>query len=91
VSAPSLSPGHEIRLNEDGTLDEVCAWGFVHLEQMDDGHWWLGIDTIDGQLLHVNLWARGKIQALAEVEGYSDCWRQAFSLTSPPAVAWETF
>lgn len=32
--------GVEVRLNDDGTIDEVCAKGF-HMEQMDDGQYWL--------------------------------------------------
>ena len=45
----------EVRLNEDGTLDEIVAFGaYVHLEQMDDGHWWLAVES-DGHLVHINL------------------------------------
>lgn len=35
----------EVRLNEDGTVDEVLAQGVgIHIEQMDDGYWWMSID-----------------------------------------------
>jgi hypothetical protein len=51
----------EIRLNKDGSLDEVCAPGF-HLEQMDTGHWWMAIDDDTGSV-HVNLHSKGKIRA----------------------------
>lgn len=51
----------EVRLNNDGSLDEVVGSGTIHLEQMDSGHWWLGFG--EGPLLHVNLTARGKIKA----------------------------
>jgi Ni/Co efflux regulator RcnB len=51
----------EVRNNDDGTLDEVVGYGYFHLEQMDTGHWWLGIG--DSEILHVNLHSRGKIAA----------------------------
>ena len=53
--------GPEVRLNADGTLDEVCAPGF-HLEQMDYNHWFLEIE-IGGKAVAVWLYARGKITA----------------------------
>lgn len=50
-------------LNEDGTLDEIFA-GPVHIEQMDDNHWWIGIALPNGETLHVNFWTpRAKIRA----------------------------
>lgn len=53
----------EVRLNEDKTLDEiVCDDAYVHLEQMDDNHWWMVVS--DGKKkVHVNLMAKGKIAA----------------------------
>jgi hypothetical protein len=34
----------EVRRNPDGTLDEIVAENCtVHLEQMDDGCWWLAV------------------------------------------------
>jgi hypothetical protein len=37
----------EVRLNDDGTLDEVCGQGVdAHLEQMDAGHWFLTIGDV---------------------------------------------
>lgn len=57
-----------VRLNDDGTLDEVCAHGaFVHLEQMDDDQWWLGID-VGGRSLHVNLWTKRNTRIHARAE-----------------------
>ena len=46
----------DIRKNEDGSLDEVVATdcGF-HLEQMDDGYWWIGITLQDGSTYHINI------------------------------------
>ena len=49
-----LIPGVEVRLNDDGTIDEIvtsrpCTF---HLEQMDDGQYWIGLtpttDNPDG-------------------------------------------
>lgn len=59
----------EIRLNDDGTLDEVvCTGGNFHLEQMDTNHWWLCVG--DGKReVHVWLHARGKITANYEDHG----------------------
>lgn len=50
----------EIRLNPDGTLDEVCAPG-VHLEQMSATSWFLSVGE-------VNLWlnSTGKITVTYE-------------------------
>jgi len=73
-------PGHEVRRNEDGTPDEVVGFGFMHLEQMDNGAWWIGFDTEDGLLLHVNLWTtrNTKIHARAEKVSSSDLWARRF-------------
>ncbi len=73
---PPPKPGHEIRLNDNGTLDEVVGWGFFHLEQMSAGHWWLSIDTEDGRMIHVNFYTNnGKtILAFVEDQGKSDLW-----------------
>jgi hypothetical protein len=53
----------------ENVLDEVVAQNAsVHLEAMDDNHWWLGI-TAGGTTVHVNLYTkRAKIIAHAEVE-----------------------
>jgi hypothetical protein len=45
-----LLPGIEVRLNEDGTVDEIvtsrpCTF---HLEQMDDGQYWIGLTPTTG-------------------------------------------
>jgi hypothetical protein len=62
----------EIQRNEDGTVDEVVVCGNVHVEQMDTGSWWIGIDTADGRLLHLNFHARGKITLNVEDQGPSE-------------------
>lgn len=60
----------EIRTNDDGTLDEVCAQSCaVHLEQLDTGHWWLCVEKSDGQRVAVWLRSRGAIKANFEVDG----------------------
>lgn len=34
----------EVRLNGDGSIDEIVAENVsFHLEQMDDGFWWIGL------------------------------------------------
>jgi hypothetical protein len=64
---------YEIRLNEDGSLDEVVASKpkHFHLEQMDTGAWWIGVDMEDGTYIRIDLWTQrnARIKALAEVEG----------------------
>lgn len=68
-----------VRLNGDGSLDEICARGCnFHLEQMDTGYWWMGIeDPVTGEFLHVNLQARGKIRAWVERENHGSQEQQA--------------
>ena len=58
----------EIRRNRDGSLDEVVAQNvFVHLEQMADNSWWMGVSTPDNaHLVHVNFYSQGMIEAEAE-------------------------
>lgn len=58
----------EIRRNRDGSLDEVVAQNvFVHLEQMADNSWWMGVSTPDNaHLIHVNFYSEGTIEAEAE-------------------------
>lgn len=53
-----------IRYNEDGTLDEfICDQASVHLEQMDSGHWWLGVQLPDGTFYHLSFTSSRKILA----------------------------
>lgn len=56
----------EIRRNSSGELDEVIGKGNFHLEQMDDGHWWICFENDSGQRVDVNLTSRGKIKATIE-------------------------
>jgi len=75
---PSSSPGPaglqsagasevEIRLNDDGTLDEVVGGEGIHLEQMDTNHWWMAVYYPGGRVT-VGFHARGKITANVERE-----------------------
>lgn len=63
----------EVRLNDDGTVDEIVIWdsdGSVsfHMEQMDDGLYWMAAEIPDGRLV-CNLWAKKKrIKATHEWE-----------------------
>jgi hypothetical protein len=64
-----LTDGGEIRFNEDGSVDEIVAdCKSVHLEQMDNGHWWLGINRADGNRLLVNLSTRRNAEIRCTVE-----------------------
>ena len=48
----------EVRLDHQGNLDEIVAAGcFVHLEQLADNEWWLGI-TKGSERLSVRLTTR---------------------------------
>lgn len=52
-SKPTLP---EIRLNADGTLDEIVASNALfHLEQMDSNAWWLSVEA-GGK--RVDVWLR---------------------------------
>jgi hypothetical protein len=62
VSATRETP--EVRLNEDGTLDEI-AHPAAHLEQMDYNHWFLEVGP-NGDSVAVWLRAKGKIEATFE-------------------------
>lgn len=61
-----LIPGVEVRLNGDGTIDEIVTSRPVrfHLEQMDDGKYWIGLtpidDNPDGEYQSIMLTRKGK-------------------------------
>lgn len=61
----------EIRLNQNGTLDEVvCENAYVHLERVNNAEWSLRVtDDKTGKSVNVWLVARGKITAAFETEG----------------------
>jgi hypothetical protein len=60
----SDGPAYEIRLNNKKKLDEIFAYPeHVHLEQMDYGHWWMGISLSNGDMIHVHLTSKRKIEA----------------------------
>lgn len=64
----------EIRLNDDGTIDEVLLYignqCVMHLEQMDDGYFWMGLYA-DAKTCHVNVGAR-KGDAFINAEWWDD-------------------
>lgn len=66
-------PAFTVRRNDDGTLDEIVAHDvrLFHLEQQDDGAWWIGVDAADGQHYMINLESRGRIVAMVELDGPS--------------------
>lgn len=46
---------------ERDVLDEVVGENVdVHLEQLGDNGWWLGVYRADGSSVRVNLWTKGK-------------------------------
>jgi hypothetical protein len=67
---PSAAP-LDIRLNDDGTLDEIVGTGTIHLEQMDTNHWWMQFECAGGKTVTVSLQARGAIKATHEMEAVS--------------------
>jgi hypothetical protein len=46
----------EIRNDNAGKLDEFFARrsSLLHVERMNDGHWWMGVDMPDGSMWHLN-------------------------------------
>jgi hypothetical protein len=50
----------EVRNDDSGNLDEVVADDIecFHLEAMDVGSWWIGLDHKDGTTTHISLSAR---------------------------------
>lgn len=67
VAHEDIEPGVEVRLNSDATIDEV-VWSrddvCFHLEQMDDGQYWVGLNWTDDdgekRMQHVMLTRHGK-------------------------------
>jgi len=55
-----IAPPTEVRLNEDRTVDEIVMHAplLFHLEQMDDGHWWMRLTRSDGQDMDINLYTK---------------------------------
>lgn len=53
-SPPEKPAGIEIRNHANGRPDEIVAHkSDVHLEQMDSGFWWMGLE-VDGRRFRVN-------------------------------------
>lgn len=48
----------------EGGTPEIFHWGFMHLEQMEDGYWWIGISGPRGDLRHIDIRARGAITVM---------------------------
>jgi hypothetical protein len=59
---------YEVRRNEDGTVDEIVSENvkFLHVEQMDNGHWWIGITLKNKKRLMLNFTSGRKIKASVE-------------------------
>ncbi len=59
VPHTDIEPGVEVRLNDDGTIDEIVTHQPVsfHLEQMDDGQYWIGLDwKVGRKKFHQAIW-----------------------------------
>lgn len=58
ITPRAPEPEPEIRLNDDGSVDEIFAQNAsVHIEQMDSNAWYIGIGTATKYL---QIWLRGK-------------------------------
>jgi archaeosine-15-forming tRNA-guanine transglycosylase len=58
----------EIRNRADGRLDEIFASGAeVHLEQMDSGFWWMGLE-VEGRRFHINFVSAKGIRVTVDEE-----------------------
>ena len=65
LNAPA--PGIRCIASPEGRLISLEALNCgVHLEQMDRGHYWLGMFAPDSDLIHVNFHAHGYIESAAE-------------------------
>ena len=56
--------GERVKLNEDGSLDEVVTNGGAHLEQMSERGWFLEMTRVDGSSYCV--WFEGKVMMTEE-------------------------
>lgn len=74
---PTAASKTRIDRNPDGTLDDAVFDGRIHIEQMDEGHWWVGITTHEGALYHINLYSKRPIAAYIEVDHDGHVQRQA--------------
>lgn len=48
--------------------DEMVAFGLIHIEAMSENSWWIGIYTVDGRLIHVNLWNKTRARIYSRME-----------------------
>ncbi len=59
----------EVRLNADESVDEIVASNVsLHLEQMDDGYWWMGISRPNGERMMVNLYTKHRAAIAVNAE-----------------------
>lgn len=65
---PTEPAGIEIRNHANGRLDEIVARrADVHLEQMDSGFWWMGLEA-GGRRFRVNFVSAKGIRVTVEEE-----------------------
>lgn len=71
----------EIRLNDDGTLDEIVGWGRFHLEQMDDDQWFLDLGGVRMMLAYNGIdYIKPCIIA---TPNETNTWKEAQTLANP--------
>jgi hypothetical protein len=63
-----------IELNDDRTLNEIVV-GAAHLEQLDDGHWFLSMGRHDGSSVAVWLWSDTPITVTYEKRDAGNFWK----------------
>jgi hypothetical protein len=66
--AGDVEIGHGVGTHD---FDEVTMpVGSIHLERMSSGNFWIGLETPDGHLYHVNLWLEKRtIHGRCEYQG----------------------
>ncbi len=70
----------EIRYNDDGTVDEIIVMSgdrkaggvcLLHLEQMDDGYYWIGLASADTEPnrypVHIDMHSEKRITARVRI------------------------
>jgi hypothetical protein len=72
MSAEKFWSKGEVRLNDDGSIDEVVTGQLrgVHLEQMAAGSWWMSLDGPHGRRMCICFHSKAKIRVTAEDDGF---------------------
>ena len=70
----------DIRLNDDGTLDEIVGKGRFHLEQMDDDQWFL---DLGGVTMMLDIRAINYESYIVATPNETNTWKEAQALANP--------